>query len=60
MSGTKRSFADNVGASLELNNFEMIDAIRKNKSVKIANWDDFDKVLRKPRTAHKVHRRRAW
>jgi len=60
MSGTKRSFADNVGASIELNNFEMIDAIRKNKSVKIANWDDFDKVLRKPRTAHKVHRRRAW
>ena len=60
MSSTKRSFADNVGASLELNNFEMIDAIRKNKSVKIANWDDFDKVLRKPRTAHKVHRRRAW
>jgi cell envelope opacity-associated protein A len=60
MSGTKRSFADNVGASIELNNFEMIDAIRKNKSVKIANWDDFDKVLRKPKTAHKVHRRRAW
>jgi tape measure domain-containing protein len=60
MSGTKRSFADNVGASIELNNFEMIDAIRKNKSVKIANWDDLDKVLRKPKTAHKVHRRRAW
>lgn len=60
MSGSGRSFADNIGASLELNNLEMIDAIRKNKSVKIANWDDFDKVLRKPRTAHKVHRRRAW
>lgn len=54
------SFAKNLSTSMELNSVEMIDAIRKNKSVKIANWDDFDKMMNKPRTAHKIHRRRAW
>jgi hypothetical protein len=54
------SFAKNLSTSMNLNSVEMIDAIRKNKSVKIANWDDFGKMMNKPRTAHKIHRRRAW
>jgi tape measure domain-containing protein len=54
------SFAQNVTNSLDMNNAEVVDAIRRNKSVKIANWDDFSKIMSKPKTAHKVYRRRAW
>ena len=59
-SSVSDSFAKNISSSIELNNIEVIDAIRKNKSVRISNWDDFDRVLRKPRTAHKIVKRRAW
>ncbi len=54
------SFAQNITNSLDMNNAEVVDAIRRNKSVKIANWDDFSKIMSKPKTAHKVYRRRAW
>lgn len=60
MSREQGSFAQNISNSLDMNNTEMVDAIRKNKSVKIANWDDFSKIMSKPKTAHKVYRRRAW
>lgn len=60
MSREQGSFAQNISNSLDMNNTEMVDAIRKNKSVKIANWDDFSRIMSKPKTAHKVYRRRAW
>jgi tape measure domain-containing protein len=60
MSREQGSFAQNITNSLDMNNAEMVDAIRRNKSVKIANWDDFGRIMSKPKTAYKVHRRRAW
>jgi len=60
MNREQGSFAQNITNSLDMNNAEMVDAIRRNKSVKIANWDDFSRIMSKPKTAHKVHRRRAW
>lgn len=60
MSREQGSFAQNITNSLDMNNAEMVDAIRRNKSVKIANWDDFSRIMSKPKTAYKVHRRRAW
>jgi tape measure domain-containing protein len=60
MSREQGSFAQNISNSLDMNNAEMVDAIRRNKSVKIANWDDFGRIMSKPKTAYKVHRRRAW
>ena len=60
MSREQGSFAQNITNSLDMNNAEMVDAIRRNKSVKIANWDDFGRIMSKPKTAHKIHRRRAW
>lgn len=60
MSREQGSFAQNISNSLDMNNAEMVDAIRRNKSVKIANWDDFGRIMGKPKTAYKVHRRRAW
>lgn len=60
MNREQGSFAQNITNSLDMNNAEMVDAIRRNKSVKIANWDDFSKIMDKPKTAHKVYRRRAW
>jgi tape measure domain-containing protein len=60
MNREQGSFAQNITNSLDMNNAEMVDAIRRNKSVKIANWDDFSRIMSKPKTAYKVHRRRAW
>lgn len=60
MNREQGSFAQNITNSLDMNNAEMVDAIRRNKSVKIANWDDFGRIMSKPKTAYKVHRRRAW
>jgi tape measure domain-containing protein len=60
MSREQGSFAQNITNSLDMNNAETVDAIRRNKSVKIANWDDFGRIMSKPKTAYKVHRRRAW
>lgn len=60
MNREQGSFAQNISNSLDMNNAEMVDAIRRNKSVKIANWDDFGRIMSKPKTAYKVHRRRAW
>jgi len=60
MNREQGSFAQNITNSLDMNNAEVVDAIRRNKSVKIANWDDFSKIMSKPKTAHKVYRRRAW
>jgi len=54
------SFAQNISNSFEMQTAELANLLRQNRKVAVKNVDELAKAINQPKTAHKVHRRRAW